>query len=141
MAGHVHAQAWQWLAEGQSIQARRTGFIGPQEWAIFPSDFKPEATVLALMGDEKWEFRVAPRTLTIAGVEIEAPLTEAIQGQTVYASDATGRVAAITFNAVHITHGKGHEDALANGRLFATQEAAKAAYDAITALLTGKDAA
>lgn len=90
----------------------------------------------------KWypesDYRRKPRTLTIEGVEVEAPLTEAIQGQTVYASDATGRVAPFRFSEADV---KGVENALANGRLFATPEAAKAAYDAITALLTGKDAA
>lgn len=88
--------------------------------------------------NEKFEYRRKPRTRNIGAVVIEAPLTEASQGQTVYASDATGRVAPFRFSEADI---KGVEDALANGRLFATPEAAKAAYDAITALLTGKDAA
>lgn len=103
---------------------------------MFPADFKPEVTVLALMGDEQWEFRITPRTMTIAGVEIEAPLKEAISGQEVYATGGAGYISNLRFD------GGGEQDiALANGRLFATPEAAKAAYDAITALLTGEDAA
>ena len=89
----------------------------------------------------KWypdsDYRRKPRTLTIAGAEIEAPLVNAEHGSYAYATDATGEPV-----RVRICFGdKDHATALANSRLFATPEAAKAAYDAITALLTGKDAA
>lgn len=138
MAGHKHAAAmaeyakdaaetespwerWQWSEAGDSSR-----WIDCKVYEDAPVWFV------------SCEYRRRPRTLKIAGVEIEAPLTEASQGKTVYASDATGRVAPFRFSEADI---KGVEHALANGRLFATPEAAKAAYDAITALLMGRDAA
>lgn len=83
------------------------------------------------------DYRRKPRTLTIAGKTIAAPLVTAAHGSDAYACSAAGGINHITLN----TSNDEHADALANGRLFATPEAAKAAYDAITALLTGKDAA
>lgn len=132
MAENKYAQVLRWIADGEIVQWKPESC----EWV----DQRWESTLSEIANHEYQpeSYRIAPRTLTIAGVEIEAPLTEAIQGQTVYASDATGRVAPFRFSEADI---KGVEDALANGRLFATPEAAKAAYDAITALLTGKDAA
>lgn len=131
MAGHKYAEVLRWIADGEKVQ------IKMEEWVTCSA----EGAMRHILNEYHHQFRLKPRMLKIAGKEIASPLIDARYKQTVYASDATGRVAAITFNAVDITHGKGHEDALANGRLFATPEAAKAAYDAITALLTGKDAA
>lgn len=91
----------------------------------------------ALAWDDDREYRRKPRTLTIAGKTIEAPLVNAAHGSDAYACSAAGAVNHITCNI----NSEEHADALSNGRLFATPEAAKAAYDAITALLTGKDAA
>lgn len=131
MAEHKHANAWRWIADGESIQARRTGFTKAQEWAAFPNDFEPRAAFLALMGDEQWEFRITPRTLIIAGRQIEPPLGSISGDKLVYVSNADGGSMAIKFS-LDI---KEHYHAFLNGRLFATPEAAKAAYDAITALL------
>jgi len=81
------------------------------------------------------QYRRKPPTLTIAGREIAAPLRSAMEGQTVYATDSTGGVAPFRFSEEHIN---GIKDALVKGRLFATPQAAKAAYDAITELFTGE---
>lgn len=80
-------------------------------------------------------YRRKPRTLTIAGVEIEQPLESAAHGSHAYTTNAAGEVCNIMLCLGY----SDHADALANGRLFATPEAAKAAYDAITGLLTGKE--
>lgn len=132
MAGHKHAAAMADYAK--DAYSTETPWINWQykgdsgEWQNF-TDGNPGWS-------ERVDYRRKPHTLTIAGVEIEAPLKEAISGQDVYATGGAGYISKLLFD------GGGEQDiALANGRLFATPEAAKAAYDAITALLTGKDAA
>lgn len=125
MAEHKYAQVLRWIADGEKVQ------IKMEEWVTCSA----EGAMLYILNDTHHQFRLKPRTLKIAGVELEAPLNDAGGMQTVYASDATGRVAPITFNPSDLVHGQGYKDALANGRLFATPEAAKSAYDAITALL------
>ena len=134
MAGHKHAAL---MADYAKDAAETERPWERWQWESEPGNWIDFGNINPCWRDER-NYRRKPRTLTIGTVEIEAPLTEASQGQTVYASDATGRVAPFRFNESDI---KGIENALANGRLFATPEAAKAAYDAITALLTGKDAA
>lgn len=75
------------------------------------------------------QYRRKPPTLTIAGREIAAPLRSAMEGQTAYACGITRDVSVLRYD--------GQSQALRDGRLFATEEEAKAAYDAITELFTG----
>lgn len=133
MAEHKYSQALRWIAEGEKVEIR---------WGSSPawmqmSERNELVNDEVMRGCGEYEFRIKPRTLNIAGSEIEAPLQSAAHGSNAYAHSAAGGINHITFN----TSNDEHADALANGRLFATPEAAKSAYDAITALLTGKDAA
>lgn len=131
MAGHKHAAAMadyaKDAAETERPWERWEGLGAFGEWEI-------------MLHNPGWhaneQYRRKPRTLTIAGKDVQAPIITAEVGQRVHATGAAGDVVSMTFVDTHA-----HYDALANGRLFATPEAAKAAYDAITALLTGKDAA
>lgn len=130
MAENKYAQVLRCIADGEQVQFQNSaGIWEVQDWQI---------TLEEIVDSEygPGRYRRKPHTLTIAGQEIEAPLKEAISGQDVYATGGAGYISKMLFD------GGGEQDiALANGRLFATPEAAKAAYDAITALLTGKDAA
>lgn len=133
MAGHKYAQALLWIAEGKDLEIR---------WGVSPTWMKLRERG-EIVNDEimrgigEYEFRITPAKIRIGQQSIEAPLQSAAHGSSGYASSAAGVVNHITCN-MNI---EDHVAALANGRLFATPEAAKAAYDAITALLKGKDAA
>lgn len=131
MAENKYAQVLRWIADGEIIQWQsKDGEWGIQDW---------EYTLSEIAANEygPGRYRRKPRTLKIAGKTIEAPLVTAAHGSDAYACSAASAVNHITCNI----NSEEHADALTNGRLFATPEAAKAAYDAITALLTGRDAA
>lgn len=131
MAEHKYAQVLRWIADGKNIDAR----IDTDSWGR-----AKHSDILNFISKgaaaEPDDFRLTPRTIKINGREIEAPLSTATQGQTVYVSDAPGRIHSIQFDS-----GDVHGCALAHGRLFATSVAAHAAYEAITSLLIGKEAA
>lgn len=133
MAGHKHAALMAEYAKDAAETDRpweRWQFANSRDEWVDLNNVGPS-------WDAEMEYRRKPRTLTIAGKTIEAPLVNAAHGSDAYACSAAGAVNHITCNI----NSEEHADALTNGRLFATPEAAKAAYDAITALLTGKDAA
>lgn len=133
MAGHKYAQALRWIAEGKDLEIR---------WGVSPTWMKlgERGEIVndeIMRGIGEYEFRLKPAKIRIGEQTIEAPLQSRAHGSEAYACSAAGAVNHITCN-INIEE---HTAALTNGRLFATPEAAKAAYDAITALLTGKDAA
>lgn len=127
MAEHKYAQALRWIAEGKDLEVR---------WGASPTWMKLRERgeivndeIMRGMGE--YEFRLKPALIRVGIHEIEAPLRSARHGSDAYAHSAAGGINHITLN----TSNEEHVHALANGRLFATPEAAKAAYDAITALL------
>ena len=73
-----------------------------------------------------------PKRITINGVEINAPLSEAPENGTV-----VWRIEADEVLNVVWSSSPWQKEALANGRCFATDQDAQAAYDAITLALTG----
>lgn len=89
-----------------------------------------------VMGSEGWEFRLKPRTVKIGSREVEAPVLEHVEGQTLWICAPTGE-------PERIEHGAYHPDSyvalrVKNGQAFASPEAAVAAHEAITALLRGE---
>jgi len=128
MEENKYAQVLRWIADGEDVQWQQSD----GKWINQRS-----GETLSEIGSEYYapgRYRLAPRTLTIAGLEIQSPLAHASVGHAVYSTAATGDITKISFSG-----SAAHYEALKNGRLFATPEAAKAAYDAITALLTGKE--
>lgn len=75
---------------------------------------------------------VEPNRIKINGVEINAPLSES--------PDKSVNYWLVSYEQIHCFTWDGswwEEKALANGRIFATEQDAQAAYDAITMALTG----
>lgn len=130
MAENKYAQVLRWIADGESVQWHaEDGEWVSHHWAD---------TLLEIAGDEyePERYRIEPRTMTIAGREIEAPLTAIAVHQEVWMCDGEGNPVSIRYASM-----PAFESLKDSGRLFATQSAAKAAYLAVTDLLTGKDAA
>lgn len=123
---HPHAQVLRWIADGETVQAQ---FNGDGVWQSMNSlnDHVLAALLAGLV--KSWEFRIKPKTIRIGDREIEAPIKS---GPGYFITDT------------------GHElpwfdderdknsfaDMQKNGRVFASIEAARAAQEAITALLT-----
>ena len=130
MAENKYAQVLRWIADGESVQWQaEDGEWVSHHWVD---------TLLEIAGDEyePERYRIEPRTMTIAGREIEAPLTAIAVHQEVWMCDGEGNPVSIRYASM-----PAFESLRDSGRLFATQSAAKAAYLAVTDLLTGKDAA
>ena len=130
MAENKYAQVLRWIADGDSIQFQTAdGTWVPKHWKAIL-----EEVIVCVVAPEL--YRVEPRMLNIAGRDIESPLTVIAHNQEVWMCDATG--SAVSIRYVSMPHFDSLRD---SGRLFATQSAARAAYLAVTDLLTGKDAA
>ena len=127
MDTHKYAHVLRWIADEESVQVNIAGW----------TTCSLEGVLRHILNGSNLQFRLEPKTVRVGDRQIEAPLQSAAHGSEAYACSAAGGINHITFN----TSNDEHVHALANGRLFATPEAAKSAYDAITALLTGKDAA
>lgn len=128
MEENKYAQVLRWIANGESVQRQASsGEWWHQSWEdtleeIAASHYEPE------------HYRIEPRTMTISGLEVEAPLVSIAIHQEVWMCDGEGNAVSIRYASM-----PAFESLRDSGRLFATQSAAKAAYDAITALLTGKE--
>lgn len=118
---HPHAQVLRWIADGETLQTVRQG----GGWETISSDRALEdvATTNGVLA-----IRIKPKTITVGDREIEAPV---MSGPGHYITDHGD-----------VFHWFGDEalDAGTNyqkqGRVFATEEAARAAQEAITVLLT-----
>lgn len=128
---HKYAQVLRWIADGESVEARRTGFNKEQPWADFPHDFDERLVCIALLGDDQWEFRLKPRTITVNGREIVAPIHHQDEGQEVWSFDVLGNVFRTTYRS-----GKSMSYAAAEfGAIFASEHDAECARDEISKLL------
>lgn len=121
---HKYAQAFRWMADGEDVQVswgRAGGWLPMRECNEYVND-------QIMRGDDGYVFRLKPKTIRIGDREIEAPV---MSGPGYYVTDHGD-----------VFHWFGDEalDAGTNyqkqGRVFATEEAARAAQEAITALLT-----
>ena len=122
---HVYAEALRWMADGETIIARRNG--GTE--AIFPDEHSTPSIVSVIDGEEGWEFRLKPRTVMIGSREVEAPVLEPEEGQRLWFWDSCTSEAC---------GGKPLKEEASTGEWFASAEASEAAFRAYTSLLRGE---
>lgn len=134
MAEHKYAQVLRWIADGL-LDTVHVRWGGNPSWLSL-SERNEIVYDEIVRGQGRYEFRLAPLTITINGREIEAPVMEQPESGSTYYVFSSHRV--------HEQEWADHEYdhiRLKHGRIFATREAAQAAYDAITSLLLGKESA
>lgn len=122
---HKYAQAFRWMADGEDVQVswgRAGGWLPMRECNEYVND-------QIMRGDDGYVFRIKPKTIRIGDREIEAPV---MSGPGVFISE-TG--VALDWLGDHRDH-PAYEGMQRRGRVFASIEAARAAQEAITALLT-----
>jgi len=128
--GHKYAQALRWIADGENVQVR---WCRVPKWMAM-SECNEVVNDEVMTGKGEYEFRIAQRTITINGIKCEAPLREEPKYRQAYFVLAADKVCAASWVGL-----EWECDALKAGRVFATKEAAQAAYDAITSLLVPKE--
>lgn len=126
---HPHAQVLRWIADGETVQFKHPSHEFA-DWADISTRCSNFAGYLVTCPDliDGYEFRIKSKTITVGDREIEAPV---MSGPGYYLTN---------YGDVF----RWFEDAGLNppidlqklGRVYATEEAARAAHDAITALLT-----
>ncbi len=121
---HKYAQAFRWMADGEDVQiswGRAGGWLPMRECNEYVND-------QVMRGDDGYVFRIKPKTITVGDREIEAPV---MSGPGYYITDH-GDV----FRWFGEATVNPYADLQKLGRVYATEEAARAAQEAITALLT-----
>jgi hypothetical protein len=122
---HKYAQAFRWMADGEDVQiswGRAGGWLSMRECNEYVND-------QIMRGDDGYEFRIKPKTIRIGDREIEAPVRS---GPGYFITEAG-------FELQFFADSRdtaGYADVQKRGRVFASIEAARAAQEAITALLT-----
>ena len=130
MAERKYAQALRWLADGEKVLAKFNG--SPQ--GCFPEDFQNGFTVQVLLEQPGWTFLIKPRTVKIGNREVEAPVLDPEDGQRVWFTNSRDCPQPSTFDSdspFQANRAKG-------GRYFASEAAAVAAHEAVSALLRGE---
>lgn len=130
MAEHKYAQLLRWIAEGKKLQ-----------WKASAGDWMSQSheETLGEIASDMYgpgRYRLEPRTITINGREIEAPVqVDEVEESSWFIGD---RGAVLPSEA----YAKSYLCELAEiGRVFRSRDSAQAASDAITSLLLGKEAA
>ena len=128
---HPNAQVLRWIADGETVEARSRGHQGDLgDWEPFPDAFDQYVIAQLVRGYEgRLEFRIKPKTITVGDREIEAPV---MSGPGYFISDFG--IMLEWFGDE--TDNDGYQHFQQCGRVYATREAARAAQEAITALLT-----
>lgn len=125
---HPHAQVLRWIADGEDVQARMSD--GSETWWSFPGKYSHASERKVLLGEpSELEFRIKPKTITVGDREIEAPIKS---GPGYFITD-TGHELSWFDDERDRSSYTGMQK---RGRVFASIEAARAAQEAITALLT-----
>lgn len=122
---HKYAQALRWMADGEVLQVQLSD---DPDWCLL-EDLSEAAHSEFIAGYDGFEFRIKPKTITVGDREIEAPIKS---GPGHFISD-TGM--ALDWMGDRRDH-PAYMDLQKQGRVFATEAAARAAQEAITALLT-----
>lgn len=133
---HIFEKEIQALLRGKSLQFdSRLAPKGAQEnWIDFVPGEHASVSAHLISGTENtYRFRLKPRTVKIGNREVEAPVLEPVEGQRVYWTAASG-----TENSAVFQSGECMDDRAQGGRLFASEDAARAAHEAISALLRGE---
>jgi hypothetical protein len=121
---HKYAQAFRWMADGEDVQiswGRAGGWLPMRECNEYVND-------QVMRGDDGYVFRIKPKTILVGDREIEAPV---MSGPGYYITDHGD--AFRWFGEATLDPGANLQKL---GRVYATEEAARAAQEAITALLT-----
>ncbi|MDH1461829.1 hypothetical protein [Delftia tsuruhatensis] len=121
---HKYAQALRWMADGEIVQIkweRSGGWLPMNARNEYVND-------QVLRGLDGYEFRLKPKTILVGDREIEAPV---MSGPGYYITDHGD--AFRWFGEATLDPGANLQKL---GRIYATEEAARAAQEAITALLT-----
>lgn len=129
MAEHKYAQVLRWIADGKKVQWQGSSGV----WML--QSHEESLQEIAADSYIPGRYRLAPRTITINGREIEAPIDQIKSGEPCYCTDVSGAMTAVRFSEEDIKH----RFALVKGRLFSTPEAARDAFDAVTSLLIPDD--
>lgn len=119
---HPHAQVLRWIADGEDVQASGSGWIDMKDWSRGFCE-------VVLCGASDRDFRIKPKTITVGDREIEAPVMSG-PGYFITESGYELQFFADSRDA------ESYADVQKRGRVFASIEAARAAQEAITALLT-----
>jgi hypothetical protein len=123
---HPHAQVLRWIADGETVQAQ---FNGDGVWQSMNS-LNDHVLADLLTGETtRREFRIKPKTIRVGDREIEAPV---MSGPGYFITEAG-------FELQFFADSRdtaGYADVQKRGHVFASIEAARAAQEAITALLT-----
>lgn len=122
---HPHAQFFRWTADGEDVQFQ---MIGENAWHPL-EDLSQEDYFDIFTGANGFTFRIKPKTIRIGDREIEAPV---MSGPGYFITE---------FGTMLEWFGDETDNDVYRhfqrcGRVFATPEAARAAQEAITALLT-----
>lgn len=133
---HKYAQVLRWIADGETV-----------EWKFDNSEWVPLVNVnvtnhtLGLLLKNEWadgyKFRIKPRTIMIGSLEVEAPVKLGeLESKEAWILTTAGCVEPVDkFSELYV------REACKTGFVFAKKQDAEKARDAITALLTGKEAA
>lgn len=124
MKPHTYAEVLGWIAAGERVQ----WLDHTNVW----QDQRPSTTLNEIARElyGVTRYRKAPRTIKIGNREVEAPILNPKTGETVYRK-VSRECRAVAYNQVS-------DRIAAEGRYFASPEAAIAAHDAIVALLRGE---
>lgn len=125
---HPHAQVLRWIADGESVQFMWTGEGANNEWYELLVELGEKVNKSLLSGSDDYKFRIKPKTITVGDREIEAPV---MSGPGYFITDHGD--AFRWFGEATLDPGANLQKL---GRVYATEEAARAAQEAITALLT-----
>lgn len=132
MAEHIHAQVLRWIAQGLSkeIECRCEAWPDSKNWqSLLGNTSEHLGTLIKEEWDDRYEFRLKPRTVKIGNREVEAPVLEPEAGQRLWYWDS--------YHAESSGAPISKEEA-ASGEWFASPEAAESAFRAYTALLRGE---
>jgi hypothetical protein len=122
---HPHAQVLRWIADGETVQAQ---FNGDGVWQSMNS-LNDHVLADLLTGETtRREFRIKPKTITVGDREIEAPV---MSGPGYYITQDGHAYRWFEDPACNPRF-----DLQKRGLVYASEEAARAAQEAITALLT-----
>lgn len=127
MKPHPYAEVLGWIAAGERVQWLDCTNV----WR----DQHPSTTLNEISRDcyGVTRYRKTPRTIKIGNREVEAPVINPTPGQTVYRKENSEH------EVMDVVYDPAYSRIAAEGRYFASPEAALAAHDAIVALLRGED--
>lgn len=123
---HKYAQVLRWIADGEIVQWQ----AGNGSWEL-----QCHAETLDEISSQRYgvgRYRIAPKTIKIGNREVEAPIVNPHEGQRVWRWAATlGDADSFVFTADKTAM----DNAAKAGMFFETEAAARAAHEAITALV------